>query len=360
MLDLIAVLTLAQACAPGVAPETMAAVAFVESRFDPLAIGVNRGAGLNRQPRDRAEAVRTARALLARGGNLDLGLAQINSRNLGWLGLTVEDAFEPCRNLAAAAVVLKAGYRPAGETPAERQAALRTALSRYNTGDARRGLRNGYVARVEAAAVGLSLTAAGSPPRTPTPSRPFVTGAVPGAQDVFDRARTGPLLAFSSHPAGASCHVSSCVLPPPSRGGGHPRLRRQPGGGRPRLRRRQCGGTAAECGGPSDRQHRPAAGGPGRGHCRRAVDVRPVRPAPGGHCGSGHSGGLRRRGDRQPDHRRRLMAAVPFGATGLLAAALLLMAGIRLLSPGRLARATGGLALGALAGASLLAGGGHG
>lgn len=54
------------------------------------------------------------------------------------------------------------------------------------------------------------------------------------------------------------------------------------------------------------------------------------------------------------------MAAVPFGATGFLAAALLLMAGIRLLSPGRLARATGGLALGALAGASLLAGGGHG
>jgi len=40
------------------------------------------------------------------------------------------------------------------------------------------------------------------------------------------------------------------------------------------------------------------------------------------------------------------MAAVPFGATGFLAAALLLMAGIRLLSPGRLARAAGGLALG--------------
>ncbi|WP_198398748.1 hypothetical protein [Brevundimonas diminuta] len=54
------------------------------------------------------------------------------------------------------------------------------------------------------------------------------------------------------------------------------------------------------------------------------------------------------------------MAAVHVGATGFLAAALLLMAGIRLLSPGRLARATGGLLLGALAGASLLAGGGHG
>lgn len=54
------------------------------------------------------------------------------------------------------------------------------------------------------------------------------------------------------------------------------------------------------------------------------------------------------------------MAAVPVGATGFFAAALLLMAGIRLLSPGRLARAVGGLALGALAAAGLLAGGGHG
>ncbi len=54
------------------------------------------------------------------------------------------------------------------------------------------------------------------------------------------------------------------------------------------------------------------------------------------------------------------MIAASAVAAGILTAALLVMAGSRLLSPGRLAKAVGGLALGALAGASLLAGGGHG
>ena len=41
MLDLASVLALSQSCAPSVAPQTLAAIAHVESRFDPLAIGVN-------------------------------------------------------------------------------------------------------------------------------------------------------------------------------------------------------------------------------------------------------------------------------------------------------------------------------
>ena len=94
MLDLAAVLALSQACAPSVAPETLAAIAHVESRFDTLAIGVNGGG--RRPPRagDAPEAIRTARRLLAQGANIDLGLAQINSDNLAWLGLSVEQAFD--------------------------------------------------------------------------------------------------------------------------------------------------------------------------------------------------------------------------------------------------------------------------
>lgn len=139
MLELAAVLALSQACAPSVAPETLAAIAHVESRFDPLAIGVNRGGIAPARARDASEAARVARALLARGANIDLGLAQINSSNLGWLRLSIEDAFDPCRNLAAAATVLRAGYQVSGDAATDRQAALRIALSRYNTGDARRG-----------------------------------------------------------------------------------------------------------------------------------------------------------------------------------------------------------------------------
>jgi type IV secretion system protein VirB1 len=200
MLDLAFVLALSQSCAPSVAPQTLAAIAHVESRFDPLAIGVNRNGARPARARNAAEAATTARRLLGRGANLDLGLAQINSDNLAWLGLTVEDTFDPCLNLRAAATVLRAGYTPAGETPAHRQSALRIALSRYNTGDARRGFRNGYVARVEQATITLNLAApltatAVEPsdarlPHPPTPSAP------PAAWDVFAR---GPVrVAFST------------------------------------------------------------------------------------------------------------------------------------------------------------------
>lgn len=198
MLDLALVLALAQSCAPSTAPSTLAAIAHVESRFDPLAIGVNRGAGPVSRPRTAEEATRVASAMIARGANIDLGLAQINSRNLDWLGLSVAEAFDPCRNLAAAARVLGAGYRPVDNTDAGRQRALRIALSRYNTGHAERGFRNGYVGKVERAARRLSLTqpvqttAAPIDLREPEPpSEP-----IPAAQawDVFARAQDGILV----------------------------------------------------------------------------------------------------------------------------------------------------------------------
>ena len=200
LLDLGLILSLAQACAPQVAPQTLAAVAYAESRFDPLAIGVNRGPRPVRRPRDPVEAARTARALIARGANLDLGLAQINSDNLGWLGLSVEDAFDPCRNLTAAGRVLQAGYRPASTSPADRQVALRAALSRYNTGHPERGLRNGYVARVDRAAVRLALTAPG-PSLEPPPAPSLPEPPPPPAWDVFARAPLNPTVVFAPVPS---------------------------------------------------------------------------------------------------------------------------------------------------------------
>ena len=194
MLDLAVVLALSQTCAPTVAPQTLAAIAHVESRFDPLAIGVNRGPRPRARPRDAAEAAAIATALIARGSNVDLGIAQINSANLGWLGLSVEAAFDPCRNLEAAGVVLTAGYRPASPDASARQAALRVALSRYNTGDAHRGFRNGYVARVERAARDLALSLP-SPP--PPPAQTAAITPIPDpapAWDVFARPTTRVLV----------------------------------------------------------------------------------------------------------------------------------------------------------------------
>lgn len=198
MLDLPAILSLSIACAPGVAPETLAAIAWTESRFDPLAIGVNRGPRPGRRARNAADAARIARGLLARGANLDLGVAQINSANLPWLGLSVEDVFDPCRNLAAASGVLRVGYRLApGDPP---QVGLRRALSRYNTGHPRRGFANGYVARVEAAAVRLGLASpaiapADEAPPAAAPAAP-VEAVEPADWDVFARAAFSTVVTF--------------------------------------------------------------------------------------------------------------------------------------------------------------------
>ena len=123
----------------------MAAIVSVESRGNPFAIGVNRGRQV-RQPTSAAEAVAVAKRLLARGANIDLGLGQINSSNLKWLGLSVEAAFDPCSNLAAAARVLTGNYRRAVALGI--QSPLGAALSAYNTGSMQRGYRNGYVAKV--------------------------------------------------------------------------------------------------------------------------------------------------------------------------------------------------------------------
>ena len=149
ILELAAFLQIAGACAPGVAPETLAAIARAESGFDTLVIGVNEHGLPPVRSTTIAEAAAKARALIAQGRSVDLGLMQINSRNLGWLDLTVEDAFDPCRSIAAGARVL-------------------TAFSGYNTGSPRRGFANGYVARVLAAGAANDAAPARAPFPPPT------------------------------------------------------------------------------------------------------------------------------------------------------------------------------------------------
>jgi type IV secretion system protein VirB1 len=164
-LSLPAALALAAQCAPGVAPETLLSVAHTESKFDPLAIGVN-GAKNPPPARNAVEAAAVARRYIAAGYSVDLGIAQINSRNLEWLALSVEDAFDPCRNLAAAARVLTANYAVASRRYAA-GTALGVALSMYNTGDGARGYRNGYVGRVYRSAAFVVPAIAGAPSPTP-------------------------------------------------------------------------------------------------------------------------------------------------------------------------------------------------
>lgn len=147
ILSLAAALDLAQRCAPAVAPATILAIAHAESSLDTLAIHVNDGPRLSPASSPR-EAAMTARRYIAAGYSVDLGLGQINSSNLHWLGLAIEDSFDPCRNIAAAARVIGDNYQAAIRSGATGQDAMGVALSLYNTGKPRRGFANGYVARV--------------------------------------------------------------------------------------------------------------------------------------------------------------------------------------------------------------------
>lgn len=138
-------------CAPNVAPETMAAIVRVESGGNPLAMNVNGGQRLARQPAQKDEAVRWASWLIARGYSVDLGLAQVNSHNLRRLGVSAEQMFEPCDNLNSGARILAENYSSAAQRYGPGKQALHAALSAYNTGNYRNGIVNGYVAKVAAA-----------------------------------------------------------------------------------------------------------------------------------------------------------------------------------------------------------------
>jgi type IV secretion system protein VirB1 len=179
-MDASTFLALALACAPQVHTQTAHAMVSVESAFNPWAIGVVGGA-LVRQPRHRAEALATARALQAAGWNFSVGLGQINLGNFDRLGLTLESAFEPCTNLTAMQAVLAECFdrarapaaaatatTTAATPPPVDQTALRQALSCYYSGNFATGFRHGYVRKVVAAAGTGSLAV----PRAIPPAQP--------------------------------------------------------------------------------------------------------------------------------------------------------------------------------------------
>ncbi|MDR6412165.1 UNVERIFIED_ORG: type IV secretion system protein VirB1 [Burkholderia sp. 1595] len=165
-------ISLAQQCAPNVHPTTLQAVVRTESGFNPYAIGVV-GGRLVRQPRGRAEAVATAKALEAQGINFSMGLGQVNRTNLARYGLTYETAFDPCENLRAGSAILHDCYQRAAAAMGQGAPALRAAISCYYSGNFTRGEAaeaNGtsYVQRV----VANAQTVAG--PASVVPAIPVV------------------------------------------------------------------------------------------------------------------------------------------------------------------------------------------
>ena len=137
-------------CAPMVAPDTMAEVVRVESAGQPWVLHVG-GIGAVRSD-SQAEATAKALAYIEAGRSVDLGLVQINAKNLEPLGLTVSQALDPCTNLNAGGRLLADAYDRAEARFGPGRDALVAALSAYNTGHFAAGVRNGYVARYGLAA----------------------------------------------------------------------------------------------------------------------------------------------------------------------------------------------------------------
>ncbi len=131
---------LAAQCSSGIHPNTLQAVARVESGFNPYAIGVVKGR-LQRQPRTLTEAIATAKSLHAQGRNFSMGLMQVNRYNLATYGLNYETVFEPCKNIHAGAQILKSCFNRAG---GQGQAALQKAFSCYYSGNFRFGFKSDF------------------------------------------------------------------------------------------------------------------------------------------------------------------------------------------------------------------------
>ena len=175
--DVPAITALARACAPEIATEAVVPLVITESGGDPLQINVNKG------PRVRVRSVADGAALVRRyvaaGYTVDVGLAQINSANFARLGVTIEQAFQPCANLRLASIVLQHGYGLASRHY-DGLDAISATYSLYNTGTLTRGFRNGYVGRVWTAAATLGSVVA--PPPTPVAATTVSQGSRPIAR----------------------------------------------------------------------------------------------------------------------------------------------------------------------------------
>lgn len=144
----IALLPYIQQCAPKVAPGTMLAIIKTESHGKPLAINLNHRQRLLYQPNNIQQALAWVEYLDKHGYNFDIGLGQINIKNVRKYGYRPADMLDPCKNLLVASDILYKNYLRALHGATSKRQALHKALSAYNTGHYGRGFNNGYVQKV--------------------------------------------------------------------------------------------------------------------------------------------------------------------------------------------------------------------
>ena len=146
-------LALLQQCTPAVAPVTMAAIVQTESGGWPWTIHVNGLPDGSMRFSTKRAAIAAATRYIRMGYKVDMGIAQVDSENLSWLGLSVQQVFSPCTNLQAAERVLVGAYRQAG---AAGTVSLKGAFEAYNSGNTN---GDGHYARVVYHQAGVQIPA---------------------------------------------------------------------------------------------------------------------------------------------------------------------------------------------------------
>jgi len=160
-------------CLPTVPLTTLRAVIEVESGGNPNAMQIDYPKALlkrwnlpegtlrlTRQPTDQREALDWLAYFQSYDIFVDLGLMQVSTAEAKRRGISPASLLEPCTNLQVGWQILEDDYRIEQRTYGPGQEALQHAISRYNTGDTRQGIVNGYLGRVLAAVGGLT----GEPP----------------------------------------------------------------------------------------------------------------------------------------------------------------------------------------------------
>ena len=145
---MVAMAALLDQCAPQVSPALMQALVRTESAWQPFAIGMDKAQGTVKQPASLPEAISTAKELAVAGRKFSVGLAQIHVSNIGLYGMTWEQAFDACQNLAVGQKILWNFYYRASASGYSGVAAIWAALRGYNSGNVGGTISDDYANRI--------------------------------------------------------------------------------------------------------------------------------------------------------------------------------------------------------------------
>ena len=204
---MLAIDVLLEQCAPQVSPVLMRALVRTESAWQPFAIGMDKAQAAIKQPVSMSEAVATAKSLAATGRKFSVGLAQIHVSNVVLYGMTWEQAFDACQNLAVGQKILWNFYHRASASGYTGVAAIWAALRGYNSGGVDRAVSDEYANRVFAymsSAPAQVQLGTGVPlaKRAAEAAPPIAIAATPASNDKPRRAGESPEIFEKSTAAG--------------------------------------------------------------------------------------------------------------------------------------------------------------